>query len=113
MQKVEWNTNTIGIFHLHAQMSLGRTLGDLLLSQTTVDAWGSFSRTFDPNPLPVYLAARGYAITANALKKAGPWNAVGSDGSPLRLLDAELKSVDWLEQQQCEILGCSITTLFK
>ena len=94
-------------------MSLGRTLADLLLSQTTVDAWGSFTRTFDLNPLPAYLAARGYATTANALKKVRLWNAVGGDGSPLRLLDAELKSVDWLEQQQCEPLGYPIMTLFE
>jgi len=89
-----------------------RDAGDLLLSQTIVDAWGSFTRTFDPNPSPAYLAARGYATMANALKKAGPWNAVGGHSSPLRLLEAELKTVDWLEQQQCEILGYRITTLF-
>jgi len=90
-----------------------RDAGDLLLSQTTVDVWGSFARRFDPNPSAAYLAARGYASTADALKKTGPWNAVGGHGSPLRLLDTELKSVDWLEQQQCEILEYPITTLFE
>jgi len=74
MQKVEWKAN-----RYLPPSSLGRTLSDLLLSQTAVEAWGSFARMFDPNPSPAYLVARGYA-TANALKKAGTWNAVGGHG---------------------------------
>jgi len=68
---------------------------------------------FDPKPSPAYLAARGYATTANALKKAGTWNAVCCHVLLLRLLDAELKRVDWPEQQQCEPLGYPITILFE
>ena len=105
----KWSGKPIGIFHLHRSGELYATC----FCRKQLLTLGGFSRTSDPNTSPAYLAARGYATTANALKKAGTWNAVCCHVLLLRLLDAELKSVDWLEQQQCEILGYPITTLFK
>jgi len=69
-------------------------------------------RTFDPNPSADYLAARGYNSTADALKKAGKWKAVGSGSKSLRILDASLKNAGWREEAQCDLLGYPITTLF-
>jgi len=82
------------------------------MSRTTVDAWGSFARTFDPNPSPEYLAARGYNATAEAMKKAGRWEPVGETPTPLRILDVTLRNVAWLEEEQCEVLGYPITKFF-
>ncbi|KAF9526695.1 cholinesterase [Crepidotus variabilis] len=87
-----------------------RDAGDLLLSQTTVDAWGSFARTYDPNPSAAYLAARGYNASAEAFKKAGRWAPITSASkTPLRVLDVELKNVEWRDTEQCKLLGLPAT----
>ncbi|KAF9526696.1 cholinesterase [Crepidotus variabilis] len=79
---------------------------DLLLSQITVDAWGSFARTYNPNPSFEYLAARGYNASAEAFRKAGPWMpATLLTEAPLRLMDVPLRSVAWPDTQQCNLLG--------
>ncbi|KAJ7455127.1 cholinesterase [Mycena latifolia] len=81
-----------------------RDAHDLPFSQVTVDAWAAFARTHDPNPAASFLAARGYATTAAALKEWGPWEDVTSR-VPVRRLAWPSRGSAWLEQEQCEVLG--------
>ena len=53
---------------------------DIPMSQMTVDQWTSFARTYDPNPDPAFLAARGFTNTTSALDKSGSWPAVDVSG---------------------------------
>lgn len=86
-----------------------RDSNDLLFEQVIVDQWTSFARTFDPNPEPAFLEARGYTTTTEALKAWGAWEEVGAANrngtNVLRLLDVPSSSVEWLEQAQCDVLG--------
>ncbi|KAF7324697.1 Cholinesterase [Mycena kentingensis (nom. inval.)] len=76
---------------------------DLPFSQLILDSWASFARTYNPNPSPAFLAARGYATTASALRDWGAWREVGSD-EPVRILAWPSRGSDWLEREQCEVL---------
>ncbi|KAF9526700.1 cholinesterase [Crepidotus variabilis] len=83
-----------------------RDSGDLLLSQITMDAWGSFARTFNPNPSFAYLVARGYDTSAEAFRQAAPWEPIsGSVKLPLRLMDVPLGNAGWRDTKQCNLLG--------
>ncbi|KAJ7082382.1 cholinesterase [Mycena belliarum] len=77
---------------------------DLPFSQVTVDAWTAFARTYDPNPGAAFLAARGYATTAQALREWGAWEDVSSR-VPVRVLAWPSRGSGWLEQEQCDVLG--------
>ncbi|KAJ7679377.1 cholinesterase [Mycena polygramma] len=77
---------------------------DLPFEQVTVDAWTAFARTFNPNPEAAFLAARGYAGTAAALRAWGPWEDVRSS-EPVRALAWPSRGSGWLEQAQCDLLG--------
>ncbi|KAF9555615.1 alpha/beta-hydrolase [Agrocybe pediades] len=83
-----------------------RDWDDLVLSQVSVDIWGSFARLSNPNPSPAFLAARGYTNTTKVLQERGLWQAVTSKSkTPLRILDAPIRNSGWLEEEQCELLG--------
>ncbi|KAJ7648115.1 cholinesterase [Roridomyces roridus] len=77
---------------------------DLPFEQITVDIWTSFARTFDPNPSPAFLAARGFSGTAAALKEWGLWQEAGSS-VPVRVLDWPSRGSAWMEHEQCDLLG--------
>ncbi|KAJ7675199.1 cholinesterase [Mycena rosella] len=77
---------------------------DLPFEQVTVDAWTAFARAYDPNPGAAFLAARGYAGTAAALREWGLWEDVTSL-VPVRALGWPSRGSAWLEQEQCEVLG--------
>ncbi|KAJ6526421.1 cholinesterase [Mycena capillaripes] len=81
-----------------------RDAHDLPFEQLTVDAWAAFARTYNPNPDAAFLAARGYAGTAAALREWGTWGDVSS-AKPVRVLAWPSRGSDWLEQAQCEVLG--------
>ncbi|KAF9531081.1 cholinesterase [Crepidotus variabilis] len=86
-----------------------RDPGDLLLSQWTVDTWGSFARTFNPNPPAAYLAARGYTSTTQVLKQSGPWKQVSETSAPLKVIDVPFRSAGWRGEAQCKLLGYPLT----
>ncbi|KAF9034292.1 Alpha/Beta hydrolase protein [Panaeolus papilionaceus] len=91
-----------------------RDAGDLLMSQVAVDAWGAFARSYNPNPTPNYLAARGYTATLKVLEDQGQWEPVvgdsglgletGKGARPLRIMNVPFSSVAWREAQQCSVL---------
>lgn len=87
-----------------------RDWNDLVLSQVSVDVWGSFARTFNPTPSAAFLAARGYSNTTAALRQVGAWDSITpSTKTPLRLFDVPLSNSAWQEQAQCDLLGYPAT----
>jgi carboxylesterase type B len=87
-----------------------RDWNDLVLSQVSVDMWTSFARTFDPNPSPLFLAARGFTNTTAALRLSGSWPEVTtSSKAPLRIFDAPSWNSAWQDQPQCDLLGYPAT----
>ncbi|KAG9312339.1 Alpha/Beta hydrolase protein [Chiua virens] len=59
-----------------------RDWNDLVLSQVVADSWTAFARTYDPNPSPAYLAARGvyqHYHRACTVRPLGTCYARGSD----------------------------------
>ena len=87
-----------------------RDWNDLVLSQVSVDIWGSFARTFNPTPSDAFLAARGYTNTTLALHQVGQWPAITpSTKTPLRIMDVPLSNSPWLDQAQCAFLGYPAT----
>jgi hypothetical protein len=87
-----------------------RDWNDLVLSQVSVDMWTSFARTFDPNPSPLFLAARGFTNTTAALRQSGSWAEVTTSAkTPLRVFDAPSWNSPWQDQTQCNLLGYPAT----
>ncbi|PCH44337.1 carboxylesterase from carbohydrate esterase [Wolfiporia cocos MD-104 SS10] len=81
---------------------------DLPFMQLMVDAWTSFTRTYNPNPDPSYLIARGLNRSAAHLAQQGPWLPVTSETlktTPLRTLQYESFMTAFAEQEQCDYLG--------
>ncbi|KAI0631086.1 carboxylesterase from carbohydrate esterase [Trametes polyzona] len=81
---------------------------DLPFMQRMVDVWSSFARTFDPNPDPRFLAARGFVATAEHLEREGRWEPVTKAniyGAPLRELQWHSVMLPFAEQEQCQFLG--------
>ncbi|KAL6301859.1 carboxylesterase from carbohydrate esterase [Sparassis latifolia] len=66
-----------------------RDAEDLLFMQTILDAWTAFTRTYNPNPDPLYLAVRGYWTSLKRLAQESPWLPVTNETlrtTPLRML---------------------------
>ncbi|KAI0763117.1 carboxylesterase from carbohydrate esterase [Trametes elegans] len=85
---------------------------DLPFMQRMVDVWSAFARTFDPNPDPRFLAARGFTGTAQHLARERRWEPVtGANvrGSPVRELQWESSMVPFGSQEQCRFLGFPLT----
>jgi carboxylesterase type B len=81
---------------------------DLLMSQVITDMWASFARTFNPNPDPAFLNARGFSNTTEILKKVGTWEPVTGRNvaaKPLRILDIPMSDSPFQEVDQCSLLG--------
>lgn len=50
---------------------------DIPMSQMTVDHWAAFARTYDPNPDPAFLRARGFTNTSSAIESSGSsWESI-------------------------------------
>ncbi|KAG6919773.1 hypothetical protein DXG01_001612 [Tephrocybe rancida] len=83
-----------------------RDADDLVLSQVSVDMWGAFARSSNPNPSSAFLAARGYTNTAKVLERFGQWQPVSSKTkTPLRIIDTQFKNSPWIDEAQCQLLG--------
>ena len=89
-----------------------RDAQDLPFMRRMVDIWSAFARTFDPNPDPRFLAARGFTDTLEQLAREERWTPVGErdlrgglGGRPVRELQWESVMVPFGERAQCEFLG--------
>lgn len=84
-----------------------RDANDLLFQQQIVDQWTSFFRTYDPNPDPSYLAARGYGDSA---LEHSPWVPLTDYKNPtIRLLDVPSTQSPFLETPQCNFFNYSLS----
>ncbi|KAI0642658.1 carboxylesterase from carbohydrate esterase [Trametes meyenii] len=85
---------------------------DLPFMQRMVDIWSSFARTYNPNPDPHFLAARGFTSTAQHLAKESRWEPVTMANlrkAPMRELQWESFMVPFASQEQCEFLGLPLS----
>lgn len=82
---------------------------DLPFEQMVVDSWSSFARTYDPNPNPAFLEARGYSNTSKILKKRGKWNPATKDTMSLRALAWPPYQGPFREPSQCDGIGLPLT----
>ncbi|KAI0090326.1 carboxylesterase from carbohydrate esterase [Irpex rosettiformis] len=85
-----------------------RDANDLPFTQLSLDAWTSFARTFNPNPDPAFLEARGFADTAKLFASQPQWDPVTSqnvDKTPLRQLQVPSFMTVFKEKDQCDFLN--------
>ncbi|KAI0739014.1 carboxylesterase from carbohydrate esterase [Daedaleopsis nitida] len=85
---------------------------DLPFMQRMVDIWSSFARTFDPNPSPRFLAARGLTGTAQQLAREEKWQPVTKanlHANPVRELQWVSAMTEFGDQAQCDFLGFPLT----
>lgn len=84
---------------------------DLPFMQMSMDTWTSFARTYNPNPDPAFLRARGFTTSAANFAKQSKWEAVTKNnlnGTPLRVLEFPSKMDGFRELSQCDLLGFSL-----
>ncbi|EMD35536.1 hypothetical protein CERSUDRAFT_75111 [Gelatoporia subvermispora B] len=92
-----------------------RDADDLPFMQVTLDSWASFARTFNPNPDPAFLKARGFSGTAALIAKQSPWEPVthaNVNDKPLRVLQVPSFMDVFSEAEQCEFMGLPLESLF-
>ncbi|KAI0356107.1 carboxylesterase from carbohydrate esterase [Trametes cingulata] len=85
---------------------------DLPFMQRMVDVWSSFARTFNPNPDPRFLAARGFTDTAQHLAHESKWEPVTKANlhkSPVRELQWDSFMTPFGSLEQCQFLGFPLT----
>ena len=71
----------------------------------SLDTWASFARTFNPNPSPAFLAARGFTDVAAQFAAQGEWQATTTKNlnkSPLRQLMWPSFMTGFKEGAQCD-----------
>jgi hypothetical protein len=56
-------------------------------------------------PEKAFLDTRGFTNTSRFVEAAGPWEEVGKNERPVRILDVKSRSEGWREVEQCEVLG--------
>lgn len=79
---------------------------DLPFAQFIVDAWTSFARTFNPNPDPAYLSARGLSARPSGFQEWIPVTKSSiSAGHSLMVLQWPSFMTAFVEQDQCTNLG--------
>ena len=81
---------------------------DLPFSQLVLDYWTSFVRSHDPNPSLEFLSIRGHESTIEAIAASGHWDPVTSKKDTLRRLNYPPEQSDFLESDQCTLLGLPI-----
>ncbi|KAI0180064.1 alpha/beta-hydrolase [Hypoxylon sp. FL1284] len=82
---------------------------DFPFTRLALDHWAAFARSYDPNPDPKFLAARGYASTLDALDKQGRWMpATADDPTTMRNLMWPASQIPFPELEQCEWLGVGL-----
>ncbi|OCH86808.1 carboxylesterase from carbohydrate esterase [Obba rivulosa] len=85
-----------------------RDADDLPFMQLTLDTWASFARTFNPNPDPAFLKARGLSGTAALIAKQSLWEPVTGanvNAKPLRVLQLPSFMDVFSEGAQCEFMS--------
>ncbi|KAE8445400.1 hypothetical protein EG329_013413 [Mollisiaceae sp. DMI_Dod_QoI] len=85
-----------------------RDWNDLTFQQFILDSWSSFARSYNPNPDPALLTARGYTNTTLEIQMAGLWEPVKA-GSELRELEWPSKQMAFRDVEQCAALGWPLT----
>ena len=84
---------------------------DLPFMKISLDTWTSFARTFDPNPDPAFLAARGFTDVAAQLATESKWLPVTArnvNTAPLRQLQWGSFMREFKEGSQCDFLNFSL-----
>ena len=79
--------------------------------QLLTDYWTSFGRTFDPNPDPNFLRARGYWNTLEQVAVAGPWSQVDEQNPQLMQLQWNPFMRSFVDEPQCAVLGLPVNYL--
>ncbi|KAH6672076.1 cholinesterase [Halenospora varia] len=81
---------------------------DLPFSQFALDSWTSFARTYNPNPDPAFLKARGYTNTTLHIERAGQWPPLSKNAQGQYMMQ-ELQwpstRVAFRDVEQCAALG--------
>ncbi|KAI1393824.1 alpha/beta-hydrolase [Hypoxylon trugodes] len=82
---------------------------DLPFERLIVDSFSSFARSFNPNPDPEFLEARGYTSTLEEIESSGEWLPSTVEG------DMTMRTLQWpsiqgpfTETEQCEGLGLGL-----
>lgn len=78
---------------------------DLPFEQVVVDWWSAFARTYNPNPDPDFLRARGYSNTTEILESKGRWEPATKGEIKLRALAWPPYQGTFREQSQCSGIG--------
>lgn len=86
-----------------------RDHNDVPFEQFSVDTWSAFARTYDPNPDPKYLEARGYTNTTEVVNKAGEWVPASKGNLTLRALTWPPYQTGFKEEDQCAGVGLPLT----
>lgn len=81
---------------------------DVPFEQLAVDTWSSFARTYNPNPDPGYLKARGYTNTTEIFERTGTWRPATKGDLTLRALTWPPYQDGFREETQCDYLGLPI-----
>ncbi|KAI1745734.1 Alpha/Beta hydrolase protein [Xylaria scruposa] len=81
---------------------------DLPFQQFVVDSFSSFARTYDPNPDPAYLRARGYVNTLSEIGRIGIWKPATKHRMIKRVLQWPNTESLFTELEQCWGLGLSL-----
>lgn len=92
-----------------------RNSDDLYSVQASVDVFGAFIRTGDPNPTMQFMRYRGYEEVDDMLAQyAGPWQKVNGpdEKANVRLLDWPAASTGWVDEAQCKFLNYTITSFY-
>ena len=103
------------LYYVYGSMPANRPYRDdqgLPFMQRMVDVWSSFARTFNPNPDPGFLSARGFTSTAQQLAAQPKWEPVTKvnlHGKPVQQLQWESVMMPFGQQEQCEFLGFPLT----
>lgn len=88
-----------------------RDANDLPFMQMSLDTWTAFARTFNPNPDPAFLRARGFTTSEVNFAKQEKWNPVTKSTigeQPLRILEFPSKMDGFRELPQCDFMGFSL-----
>ncbi|KAL8420055.1 hypothetical protein RB594_002999 [Gaeumannomyces avenae] len=81
---------------------------DLPFAQLVLDSFVSFARSYDPNPDPAFLAARGYTGTLSQVQSSGRWQPSTAAGLTMRVLDWPPYQSQFRELAQCDSLGLGL-----
>lgn len=86
-----------------------RDANDLYSIQLVTGYFAEFVKSGQPNPSEAYLTVRGYTTTLAAVEATGPWEPIGSDQGPIRLLDYPPTETIFQDLPQCAFLNYSIS----